>query len=80
MAKMRAKMRVSGVDKGEGYETLKMSAVGKTEGYDDTGNDENNTFAKWTPCADLSMTINNPALHGQFEEGQEFYVDFTPAE
>lgn len=76
---MRAKMKVVNVKKEEGYEVLNMSAVCKNEGYDDTGDDENNTYSKWTPQADLSMVINNPDLHGKFEEGQEFYVDFTPA-
>jgi hypothetical protein len=69
---MRAKMKVTAIDP-----QLIMSAVCKNDGYPEDGSDENNTFAKFTPSADLVMTINNPALAGKFEVGQEFYLDFT---
>jgi hypothetical protein len=77
---MRAKMRVSNTKKSEGanYEELTFNAVSKSDGYPADGSDENNTFAKWTPSAELKMSITNPALIGQFTVGQEFYVDFTP--
>ena len=74
---MRAKLKVSDVRKEEAYEELSFSAVSRDEGYPEDGSDENNTFAKWTPSAELSMTVNNPNLFGKFEVGQEFYVDFT---
>lgn len=76
---MKAKLKVVSVEKGEGWEQLKFGAVAAKQ-YPSDGSDENNTYAKWTPTAQLSMTITNPSLHGQFEPGQEFYVDFTPAE
>ena len=79
MPQMRAKMKVARVENKGDYENLTFSAVCKNEGYPADGSDENNTFAMWTPCAELSMTINNPALIGQFAEGQEFYLDFTLA-
>ena len=75
---MRAKLRVSGVVPYDGGENLSFSAVSKNEGYPEDGSDENNTFAKFTPSAELNMTVNNPNLLGKFEVGQEFYVDFTP--
>lgn len=79
MAQMRAKMRVSNIEKlGEG-ETLHFSAVCKNDGYPADGSDENNSFARWTPTAELKMHVNNPALVGQFQIGQTFYVDFTEA-
>ena len=79
-ATMRAKMRVMEVTAGEGYERLKLCAVGTGQPYnaDGTG-DEDNTFSRWTPQANLDMTIQNPALFGQFKAGDKFYVDFTPA-
>ncbi len=84
---MRAKMRVSGVVVTKRpstevviYEKLLFSAVSKNAGYDEDGLDENNTFAKWTPQAELTVTVTNPALFGQFESGQEYYVDFTKVE
>lgn len=95
MTTMRAKMHVSFVQihesriNAEGrydpaaepvktMETLTMNAVAKN-GYDTTGLDEDNTFAKWSPGAKLDINIANPALWGQFKVGDKFYVDFTPA-
>ncbi|MCC6426295.1 MAG: hypothetical protein IT435_05690 [Phycisphaerales bacterium] len=73
MPKMRAKMRVNTVTR-DGYsEVLKMSAV-----YGGSTNDEDNSFAKTTPSAELNIMIANKELHGQFNPGDTFYVDFTP--
>ena len=75
---MKAKLKVSNVENcGGNYENLTFSAVPKRDAYPEDGSDENNTFAKWTPTADLKMVITNPVLMGKFSEGQEFYVDFT---
>lgn len=57
-------------------ETLTLHAVAKN-GYDSTGDDEDNTFAKWSPGATMSINIANPALWGKFAVGDKFYVDFT---
>ena len=78
--KMRAKMRVASVQKHEGFtqETLKFSAVCKSDGYPADGSDEDNTFARWTPSGELTLAITNPALHGKFTVGDKFYLDFTP--
>jgi hypothetical protein len=80
---MRAKMVLQDVKKypteGETtQETLSFSAVAKSEAYPDDGSDEDNTYAKFTPNASLSITVNNPALLGQFAVGEKYYVDFTP--
>lgn len=87
---MRAKLQVSMVQEHMGWaaegkppeksmETLTMHAVCKNQ-YDETGLDEDNTFAKWSPGATLAINIANPALWGKFKPGDKFYVDFTPAE
>lgn len=82
---MRAKMQVSHVethsdnDGNTTHENVKFSAVSKTDGYPEDGSDENNTYAKFTPTAELEMMINNPALFGKHVEGDEYYVDFTKA-
>jgi hypothetical protein len=60
-------------------EVLTFRAVAKNDGYPADGSDEDNSYAKWTPQADLSITVANPALWGQFKVGQKFYVDFTKA-
>src|SRR6478736_2019453 len=60
-------------------ETVTMYAVAKN-GYDATGMDEDNTYAKWSPGAALSINIANPALFGKFKHGDKFYLGFTKAE
>jgi hypothetical protein len=86
MAVMRAKMKVLNVVKPTNQagapicELVTFTAVCKKEGYDSTGEDENNTFAKWTPTADANFTITNPALFDKFLAGEEYYVDFSKAE
>lgn len=79
---MRAKMKVSKVTRypqeGEhSHDFVEWVAVAKTGSYPADGSDENNSFARWTPNASLSMTIANPALLGKFSVGDTFYVDFT---
>ncbi len=77
---MRAKMRVAAVThQSDTFEELAFSAVSKKDGYPADGSDENNTYATWTPTAELKMSITNPALIGKFTVGEEFYVDFTKA-
>lgn len=77
---MRAKMRITTIQKFEDQtERLQMTAVCASE-FGEDGSDENNTYAKYTPSADLDIYIANPALVGQFEEGEEYYLDFTKAE
>lgn len=77
---MRAKMKVSKVEQYETCEQLTLNAVCKSGSYPADGSDEDNTFAHFTPTAELKMTINNPALLGKIKAGQKFYVDFTLAE
>jgi len=76
---MRAKLVVSSVTKFNGAEKLVMNAVAKSSGYPDDGSDEDNTYAKFSPMAEFSIHVANPALFGKFEPGMKFYVDFTPA-
>lgn len=79
--RMRAKMKLQTVTRHEhGCDVLKFSAVGRKEAYPSDGSDENNSYAKFTPSATLEMTITNPALHGKFNPGEVYYLDFTPAE
>jgi len=76
---MRAKMRVDSVHVFETVQTLKMFPVSKSGAYPADGIDEDNTFAKWSPSGELTLSITNPELHGKFKPGQKFYVDFTEA-
>jgi hypothetical protein len=83
---MRAKMQVGFVhqyfsDKERtqvSQEGLVMSAVCATK-YEGVGADEDNTYARYSPSASLTINIANPELFGKFKAGDRFYVDFTPA-
>lgn len=80
MTIMRAKLQIASVTKHSAEcEQLKFHGVA-AKSYPADGSDEDNTFAKFSPAVSLDITIMNPALVGQFEPGQRFYVDFTPAE
>ena len=41
--------------------------------------EENKTWSKWTPNGLLEMTITNPARFGAFKQGDEYFIDVTPA-
>ena len=44
-----------------------------------TGGGENESFYRWTPGGSITLGCVNEAANRQFIEGQEYYVDFTPA-
>lgn len=79
MGNMRAKLVVESVTKNETGETLKFRAVGRKDAYPADGSDENNSFARFTPSASFEMFVANPELHGKYQPGDEYYVDFTKA-
>lgn len=86
MTTMRAKLQVGfvqecnyGQDGAKSMEVLTMHAVAKSTAYPEDGTDEDNTFAKWSPGANLSINIANPDLWDKFKVGDKFYVDFGPA-
>ena len=70
---VRAKFRVDEVAATVSGSTVRMSAV-------TSGSEENKTFFKWTPSAQLSMGTVNVDAAAEFKPGDEFYVDFTKAE
>jgi hypothetical protein len=74
MMVMRAKMMVMKVERTENTEVLHMQAVGKSnsEGYD-----EDNTYAKFSPSGAVTLVVANTALHGKFNPGERYYIDFT---
>lgn len=40
---------------------------------------ENARFTKATPSGEIRMHIDNEVALAQFEQGKQYYVDFTPA-
>lgn len=77
---VRAKFKVDSIEKFMGGDgelapeaTIRLSPV-----Y--SGSKENEEFYRWTPAGQIVLaTVNGQAVK-QFEEGKEYYVDFTPAE
>lgn len=39
----------------------------------------NETWSKWTPQGELSISITNPAASEQFKIGDYIFIDFSPA-
>ena len=77
---MRAKMQVQKVERFPQSDRVTMTAVARKDAYPADGSDEDNTYAKFSPAGELSLTIANPVLLGVIQPGQKFYLDFTPAE
>ena len=42
--------------------------------------DANKPWSEYTPAGRLELSITNPALHGHFKPGKEYYLDITEAE
>jgi len=74
---MRAKMEVSKVERFREMDRIICNAVA-AKAYPADGSDEDNTYAKFSPSAHFEINVANPALIGQFAEGEVYYVDFTP--
>jgi hypothetical protein len=69
---VRAKMKVQEIVPAQdgSYKAVTLQAV---------TDDENKSWSKWTPSGQLTMTITNPDAFNQFEVGQTYFLDFTPA-
>jgi hypothetical protein len=79
MSTMRAKFKVTKVElHSESSQQVTMMAVTDKQ-FDKDGNSDDNSFARWTPCGELKMTITNPNLVGALKEGEKYYLDFTLA-
>jgi hypothetical protein len=76
---MRAKVTVQSVKKTQYGEELHMTPVA-SKSFGPNGESEDNTYARYTPSGDITLTVTNPDLAGKFTPGQALYVDFTPAE
>lgn len=70
---MRAKMSIQSVTRNGYSETVEFSCV-----YGGSSNKEDNTFAAATPSGSARLQIDNKELHGVYNPGDTFYVDFTP--
>lgn len=60
-------------------ETVKLAAV-TAKPFDANGENEDNSFARYTPSANLEMMIANPALLGRIKVGDTFKLTFDKCE
>lgn len=57
-----------------------MAHLSAVYGTTDKDNEENNQFSEATPYGELEMMIDNDGAKGFFEEGEEYYLDFSKAD
>ena len=62
-----------GGNEGEVLTTVVLAPVNSTS-------EENKKFFRWTPVGKIDLGTVNSDVVRQFHIGDEFYVDFTPAE
>ena len=80
---MRAKFQVTGVTSYPPEKPTSESIIAipvTSKPFDADGENEDNTYARYSPAGSLSLTFNNPALLGKVKAGDKFYLDFTKAE
>jgi hypothetical protein len=76
MPQVRAKFRCDGVQDNPESQSKSISLSPVT-----VGSEENKSFSKYTPCGSANLTISyETEAVNFFEEGQEYYLDFTKAE
>jgi len=76
MKSVRAKFVCNGVTD---YPENQQKTVSLTPVID--GSEENKSFAKYTPGGSVSLSISYETdAANLFEEGKEYFVDFSPAE
>lgn len=73
---VRAKFRVESIARTmNGGHTVTLSAIMSRD------SEENKAFWKFTPYGSISLnTVNDSAMKAFGDPGDEFYVDFSPAE
>jgi len=76
MSQVRAKFKCIAVNDDPEYQQ-KLIAFNPVIG----GSDENKSFAKYTPAGSISLNISYETQASNFfEEGKEYFVDFSVAE
>lgn len=73
MSKVRAKFKCQSVT-AEG-ETNRLTFYAVTD-----GSEENDSFFKYTPGGTIDLFVVSNETAALFEEGSEYYIDFTRAE
>lgn len=83
MKQVRAKLQcvdVAPFDNGATENPEKAGEVVKFEArYDAADSEEDNSFSKYTPSANMTMCVTNPDVFGAFEVGKKYYFDIVEA-
>lgn len=75
MAQVRAKFVCTNVNESPEYQQKLVALMPVT-----TGSEENKSFSKYTPAGNVQLSISyETEASNFFEEGQEYYLDFTLA-
>lgn len=48
--------------------------------YGENGENEDNTFARYTPSGEIRLQVTNPELMDKINPGETYYIDFSPVE
>lgn len=76
MSKVRAKFVCTNVNDSPDYQQKLINLMPVT-----TGSEENKSFAKYTPCGNVQLSISyETEASNFFEQGKEYYIDFSLAE
>jgi len=76
MSQVRAKFVCNGIQDNPQYENKTVSFTPVI-----SGSEENKSFSKYTPAGSVSLSISyETEAVNFFEEGKEYYLDFTKAE
>lgn len=86
---VRAKFKVSKIEQTMGYVRTgaideKGQAIYAQKPVDTVvlnaiSDEANKTWSQYTPCGQLSLTMNNPDATGQFKLDKCYFLDFTEA-
>lgn len=75
MKKVRAKFNCHYIQKNEESRGITVNMLAVTD-----GSEENKSFSEFTPSGQLSIVIDKGEAKEYFEEGKDYYLDFTKAE
>ena len=76
---VRAKFKVISITRQAGWSGVKELQSIKMQPVS-SGSEENKAFYAATPSGSIDLSVVPEAVGRQFDIGQEFYVDFTPAD
>ena len=75
MSKVRAKFNCHYIEKHPASEAVTVHMTAVTD-----GSEENESFSEYTPSGQLDIVIDKGEARNFFEQGRDYYLDFTAAE